>query len=84
MARRVPQGEWFRGAEFVAADVFDAGLVGRIVAETKPDVIIHQLTDLSGLGNPAGYADAIKRNARIRAEGTRNLVRAAQAAKVRA
>src|SRR6185312_11930968 len=72
----------FRGAEFVAADVFDAASVARVVSGARPDVIIHQLTDLAGFGDPAAYADAIKRNARIRAEGTRNLVSAARAANV--
>jgi len=82
MGRRAPGNGGFRGAEFVAADVFDAASVARVVSGARPDVIIHQLTDLAGFGDPAAYADAIKRNARIRAEGTRNLVSAARAANV--
>lgn len=82
MARSAPKFEWFRGAEFVAADVFDADVVARVVSAARPDVIIHQLTDLSGITDPASMSEARQRNARIRAEGTRHLVRAAHAANV--
>jgi nucleoside-diphosphate-sugar epimerase len=71
------------GAEMVAADVFDAAALMRIMASIRPDTVIHQLTDLSGLADPATAADAIRRNALIRTEGTRNLVAAALAANVR-
>ncbi|WP_019179571.1 NAD-dependent epimerase/dehydratase family protein [Microbacterium yannicii] len=55
-------------------DVFEAEAVNRTVAAAKPDVILHMFTDLSGLDFDA--------NARIRREGTRNLVSAASAAGV--
>ena len=71
------------GAETVVADVFDADVLARLLASIRPDVVVHQLTDLSGLRDPAATADAIRRNARIRSEGTRNLVAAALAANVR-
>ena len=74
--------EPFNGAEMIAADVFDAAAVAHVLASIRPDVVIHQLTDLSGLADPATAADAIRRNARIRREGTRNLVDAALAADV--
>jgi nucleoside-diphosphate-sugar epimerase len=60
------------GAEAALADVFDPAALGPAVAAAAPDVVIHQLTDLS-----AGRGDA---NARIRQVGTRNLVDAARAA----
>lgn len=60
------------GAEAALADVFDAAGVADAVAKAAPEVVIHQLTDLSG-----GVTDA---NARIRQVGTRNLVDAARAA----
>jgi nucleoside-diphosphate-sugar epimerase len=82
MARSAPKFGWFDGAELVAVDVFDADSVARAVCAAKPDVIIHQLTDLSGITDPASRGVARQRNARIRTEGTRNLVRAAQAANV--
>jgi len=82
MTRSELKAREFRGAEMDAADVFDAAAVARIVASVRPDVVIHQLTDLSGLADPATASDAIERNARIRIEGTRNLVDAALAANV--
>jgi nucleoside-diphosphate-sugar epimerase len=63
------------GAHEVRLDVFDAGAVRSAVAAAEPDVVIHQLTALSEFS----LAD----NARIRIEGTRNLVDAALAAGVR-
>lgn len=55
-------------------DVFDAEALTAALTEHAPDVVIHQLTDLS-----AGDFDA---NARLRIDGTRNLVDAARAAGV--
>ncbi|MGA6939188.1 MAG: dTDP-glucose 4,6-dehydratase, partial [Pseudolabrys sp.] len=50
------------------------------VASARPDVVIHQLTDLPKDLNPREMGAAIVRTARIRSEGTRNLVRATIAA----
>jgi nucleoside-diphosphate-sugar epimerase len=61
-------------------DVFDASALSRAVALARPDVVIHQLTDLPKDINPREMGAAIVRTARIRSEGTRNLVRAALAA----
>jgi hypothetical protein len=41
---------------------------------------MHQLTDLALLQDPAKRSGALARNARIRDEGTRNLVAAARKA----
>jgi nucleoside-diphosphate-sugar epimerase len=72
------------GVRAVVADVFDADAVKRAVAEARPEVVIHQLTDLPRvLGDEAQLAAAYPRNARIRIQGTRNLVAAARAAGVR-
>jgi nucleoside-diphosphate-sugar epimerase len=66
------------GAEPVICDVYDADeLVGAVVA-FAPDLVMHQLTDLpDDAALIAGHAEA---NARIRREGTRNLLAAARAA----
>lgn len=56
-------------------DVFDRPAVLRAVAEFGPDAVIHQLTALADR--------SLSDNARIRVEGTRNLVDAALAAGVR-
>ncbi|MCC3376582.1 NAD(P)-dependent oxidoreductase [Cohnella sp. REN36] len=63
------------GAAASVADVFDRKMLFRIVREAKPDVVLHQLTSLGA----RNFAD----NARIRVDGTRNLVDAAREAGVR-
>lgn len=71
------------GVEPVVLDVFDADALIEAVAEAKPEVVIHQLTDLPPGLDPARMVEATARNARIRDEGTRNLVNAAVQAKAR-
>ncbi|MCQ9157220.1 NAD-dependent epimerase/dehydratase family protein [Acidomonas methanolica] len=61
----------------VVVDVFDAAALIDAVAATKPDIVVHQLTDLPPGLDPARMVEATARNARIRDEGTRNLVEAA-------
>ena len=63
------------GVRPVVVDVFDRDALIAAVGEAKPDVIIHQLTDLSA----ADFAATD----RLRIDGTRNLVDAAKAAGVR-
>jgi nucleoside-diphosphate-sugar epimerase len=77
-----PPPEWARNIRFLRVDVFDADSVKQAILEVRPDVLIHQLTDLSKLSDPAAGEEAIRRNARIRIEGTRNLIAAALAANV--
>ncbi|HWG80687.1 MAG TPA: NAD(P)-dependent oxidoreductase [Stellaceae bacterium] len=72
-----------QGVEPVVVDVFDGEALSRAVKAARPDVVIHQLTDLPKNLEPSLMAQAIPRNARIRSEGTRNLVGAAKAAGVR-
>ncbi len=71
------------GAEPVVVDVYDADALAQAVAAARPDVVVHQLTDLPPGLDPAAMAAAVARNARIRIEGTRNLVRAARDAGAR-
>ena len=71
------------GAEPVVVDVFDAWALFSAVAAARPQVVIHQLTDLPPGLDPARMAEATPRNARIRSEGTRNLVAAAREAGAR-
>lgn len=68
------------GVEPVVVDVFDAAALHEALAAARPEVVVHQLTDLPPGLDPARMADAAERNARIRDEGTRNLVAAAVAA----
>lgn len=67
------------GASPVVVDVFDGPALERTIAETRPDIVVHQLTDLPPGLDPARMEEAGARNARIRDEGTRNLVSAAVA-----
>lgn len=68
------------GVEPAVLDVFDADALRQAMLEARPEIVIHQLTDL-----PAGLAaekmaEGLVRNTRVRDEGTRNLVSAAVAA----
>jgi NAD(P)H-binding len=67
------------GGEPVVCDVFDAEHLLAAVTAFAPDVVVHQLTDLPG--DPAQIAAKAPANARIRREGTRNLLSAAEAAR---
>jgi nucleoside-diphosphate-sugar epimerase len=71
------------GATPVAVDVFDGDALTAAVIAARPDVVIHQLTDLTNAPGTPGYAESQKRNIRLRREGTRNLMNAARAAKAR-
>jgi nucleoside-diphosphate-sugar epimerase len=71
------------GAEPVLLDVFDAPALETAFARIRPEILIHQLTDLPEDLNPAAMPEALVRNARVRSEGTANLMRAAQKAGVK-
>ncbi len=71
------------GVKPVVLDAFDADAVQAALFDARPEVLIHQLTDLPQQFDPANMAEALARNARIRIEGTRNLIGAAKAAGVR-
>jgi nucleoside-diphosphate-sugar epimerase len=71
------------GARPILVDVFDADALAAAVCHAKPEIVIHQLTDLSAIQDPARRSDALARNARTRDEGTRNLVAAARKAGAR-
>ncbi|MGA7800677.1 MAG: NAD-dependent epimerase/dehydratase family protein [Gammaproteobacteria bacterium] len=71
------------GVEPVIVDVFDANLLKEIVCKAQPDVVMHQLTDLPPALDPDRMEQARVRNARVRQDGTRNLVAAAVAANAR-
>lgn len=83
--RRAEKAEELRaiGASPVVIDVFDAGGLLAAVAEVKPEVVIHQLTDLPAGLDPNRMGESIIGNARVRDEGTRNLVEAATSAGAR-
>ena len=65
------------GAEPNIVDVYDLAALRDAMAEFKPDIVIHQLTDLPYALEASKMNEALVRNARLRDEGTRNLVEAA-------
>ena len=66
------------GAVPVVGDVYDEVRLARLVAESEAEVVIHQLTAF-GTRDGDPYAETI----RVRIEGTRSLIAAARAARVR-
>ncbi len=70
------------GVRPILLDAFDRQAVVDAVAAARPDVVIHQLTDLSGGFAPDRQVETLTRNARLRTEATPNLVHAAVAAGV--
>lgn len=63
------------GAEPVVGDVFDRQLIIARMTAFRPDVVIHQLTDLPD--DVTRIAESADANSRIRREGTSNLLEAA-------
>jgi nucleoside-diphosphate-sugar epimerase len=70
------------GAEPAIADALDAAAVRGAVQAARPDAVIHQLTSLPRRIDPRKLERDFALNDRLRGEGTRNLVEAAQAAGV--
>ena len=71
------------GAEPVVVDPLDAAALRDAVVAAKPDVVVHQLTALSGLGMARNFDKAFAMTNRLRTEGTDNLIAAARAAGAR-
>ena len=70
------------GIEPVVVDVFDAAALIRAVSHAHADIVVHQLTDLPRGLEPSQMIEGSRRNARIRSEGTQNLVAAALKASI--
>src|SRR5262249_30003534 len=64
------------GVEPAVVDVFDAPALSRTISAARPDLVMHQLTDLPPGLDPSRMAEGTRRNARMRSEGTRTLVTA--------
>jgi len=72
-----------RGVQAVVVDVFDADALRDALVAARPDIVIHQLTDLPQVPDPVRFREALARNSRLRIGGTANLVAAALAAGAR-
>jgi nucleoside-diphosphate-sugar epimerase len=69
------------GVTPVLCDLFDARSLTAAMEDFKPDLVMHQVTDLPDkLDELTGF---LPRNERVRSEGTRNLLAAAKAANAR-
>jgi nucleoside-diphosphate-sugar epimerase len=64
------------GAEPILCDVFDRETLIRAVRDFKPDVVLNELTDLPD--DAAQISKLADRSARIRIEGSWNLIEAAR------
>ena len=71
------------GVTPVVVDVFDAAALRDAVVGAHPDVVIHQLTDLPQVFDRERFKASLIANAKVRIEGTANLVAAARAAGAR-
>jgi nucleoside-diphosphate-sugar epimerase len=71
------------GMRPAVVDAFDAAALRRLTEEVRPEIVIHQLTDLPDRLEGPRMPEALVRNARLRTEGTPNLVAAALAAGAR-
>ncbi len=80
--RSAARADWLAAAGVIpiVVDVFDRASLVRAALTARPQLVMHQLTDLplglDGL-DPATLEAARARTARLRSEGTRNLVDAA-------
>jgi nucleoside-diphosphate-sugar epimerase len=85
MTRSPGKAGWLRaaGAEPVAADALDRDDVLRVVAAARPEVVVHQLTDLTAMTNFRKLDAGFAATNRLRTEGTDHLLAAARAAGAR-
>jgi nucleoside-diphosphate-sugar epimerase len=70
------------GAEPVVANGLDAAAIRAAVTSTKPDVVIHEMTDLAGVTDLRHFDRAFANSNRLRTRGTDLLLTAAREAGV--
>jgi len=66
-----------QGATPAIVDFMDAAAARQAIVAARPEVVIHELTDLPQVRNPTEWPAALERNSRLRIVATGNLVRAA-------
>jgi nucleoside-diphosphate-sugar epimerase len=71
------------GAEPALMDGLDAASVGEAVARAEPDVIVHEMTSLKGVGDLRRFDEEFALTNELRTRGTDNLLAAADAVGVR-
>lgn len=75
-------GAPINGVRSVAADALDRAAVTRAVRESAPEAIVNMLTAIPARINPKRFAEEFALTNRLRTEGTRNLLVAAEQAGV--
>lgn len=65
------------GVKPVVVDVYDEKKLEEVLMNTKPNVVMHQLTDLPAGLDPDKMEEALVSNAKLREVGTKNLINAA-------
>ena len=71
------------GVKPVVLDIFNPSAVEQAVAKARPDVVISQLSSLPKGLKEEEMTEGLKRDNRIRTEGTKNLIAAAEKAGVK-
>jgi len=71
------------GGEPVVADALDESAIHAAVAAARPDVIVHELTDLKGMSDLRRFDRSFAGSNRLRTEGTDHLIAAARACGVK-
>jgi nucleoside-diphosphate-sugar epimerase len=71
------------GAEPVVADGLDEAAVMRVVAAAEPEVVIHEMTGLTGVKSFRRFDDEFALTNRLRTEGLDHLLAAARAVRAR-
>jgi nucleoside-diphosphate-sugar epimerase len=71
------------GIEPVVVDAFDPDALVQAVSAARPEIVMHQLTDLPSAPGTPGYPAAQQANHRLRVEATRSLMQAAKIARAR-
>jgi nucleoside-diphosphate-sugar epimerase len=71
------------GAEPAVVDPLDAAALRDAVVRAEPDVVVHELTGLGGMGLARNFDKLFAVTNRLRTEGTDNLIAAARAAGAR-
>jgi nucleoside-diphosphate-sugar epimerase len=76
-------GLFAAGAEPVVADALDRDAVLAAVVAARPEVVVHQLTDVAGATDLRRFDEGFASTNRLRTEGTDHLLAAARAAGAR-
>lgn len=71
------------GAEPVIADGLDAGAIRAVLASTRPDAVIHEMTDLTGASDLRHFDRVFATSNQLRTKGTDILLTAARETGVR-